>query len=167
MIKPKTSTLPPPRKRKQPSLFSPPSRQEEKEITRALQLSLRKIPSDPGISEDESEPEDGDFGQEVEANLSDDDEAEAEEYETKWSTEIQAIEVTPFNQPSGPTKDLPSRQGVKNFFELMFTKKVWNHICSQTNIYAKQRMLLHPDPKWKSLTVGELKAWVGCLESEK
>ena len=41
-------------------LFSPPSNKEEKEITRALQLSLRKIPSDDEISEDESEHEEDD-----------------------------------------------------------------------------------------------------------
>jgi hypothetical protein len=45
----------------------------------------------------------------------------------------------------------------------MFSNKVWYHICKETNTYAKQRMLLNPDPKWKSLTVAELKAWVGCL----
>ena len=71
------------------------------------------------------------------------------QYETKWSKRVQAIEVNALTQPSGPTKTLPSRQDVKNFFELMFDKKVWYHLCKQTNIYAKQRIALNPNPKWK------------------
>ena len=68
-----------------------------------------------------------------------------------------------FDQPTRPTKTLPSKQGVKNFFELMFDHKVWHHICKQTNLYATQQIQLNPDPDWKSLGVGELKSWVGCL----
>jgi hypothetical protein len=163
MEKTETSTTLAPRKRKQRSFFSPLSSKEEKEITRALQVSLKKIPSDPEISEDENEDEDEDFNEEESPNFEEDVQAETERYETKWSDKVQAVQVNNFNQPSGPTKTLPSRQDVKHFFELMFNNKVWYHICKQTNIYAKQRMLLNPDPKWKSLTVAELKAWVGCL----
>src|ERR1700722_513283 len=76
---------------------------------------------------------------------------------------IQEVQVDNFNQPSGPNKTLPSSQGAKNFFELMFTKKVWYHICKETNVYAKQRMAIDPNVKWETLTVGELKAWIGCL----
>ena len=36
-------------------------------------------------------------------------------------------------------------------------------ICSQTNIYAEQRIRIKPDPAWKPLLPGELKAWIGCL----
>jgi hypothetical protein len=163
MQKTTTSTTPSPRKRKQPSIFSPPSHKEEKEITRALQLSLRKIPLDDEISEDESEHEEGDFQDEEADDFGSDVRNEPKQYEIKWSNRIQEVQVNNFNQLSGPTKTLPSQQGVKNFFELMFTKKVWNHICKQTNIYAKQQMELKLDLKWETLTVGELKAWVGCL----
>jgi len=163
MQKTSSSTTLSTRKRKQPTFFSPPSHKEEKEIARALQLSLRKIPLDDEISEDESEHEEDDEKEEETDDFGSDVQNETDPYETKWSNRIQEVQVNNFNQPSGPTKTLPSRQGVKNFFELMFTKKVWNHICKQTNIYAKQRMLLDPNLKWKTLTVGELKAWIGCL----
>ena len=73
------------------------------------------------------------------------------------------VEVADFDQQSGPIKVLSSQQTVKSFFDLMFSKKVLHLICSQTNIYADQRMLLKPDPSWKPLFPGELKAWIGCL----
>jgi hypothetical protein len=151
------------RKRKQPSFFSPPSHEEEQDITRALQLSLRKIPLDDTVSEDESEHEEVDEKEGKADDFEDDVQNEPEQYETKWSKRRQQVQVENFDQPTGPRKTLPSTQGVKNFFELMFTKKVWHHICKQTNIYAKQRMLLNPELKWETLAVGELKAWVGCL----
>jgi len=163
MKKPKTSSIRSPRKRKQPALYSPTSHKEERDITRALQLSLRKIPSDNEISEDESEPEEGDSPEEEADNFACSDQDEPEEYKIKWSTQIQEVQVDNFNQPSGPNKTLPSSQGAKNFFELMFTKKVWYHICKETNVYAKQRMAIDPNVKWETLTVGELKAWIGCL----
>lgn len=142
------------RKRKQPPLFSPLSHKEEQDITRALQLSLRKIPLDDAVSEDESEHEEVDEKEEEADDFEDDVQNEPEQYETKWSKRRQEVQVEDFDQPTGPIKTLPSTQGVKNFFELMFTKKVWHHICKQTNIYAKQRMLLNPELKWETLTVG-------------
>ena len=163
MQKTSSSTTLSTRKRKQPPFFSPPSHNEEKEITRALQLSLRKIPLDDEISEDESEYEEDDEKEAEADDFGGDVQNETDSYEIEWSKRIQEVQVNNFNQPSGPTKTLPSTQGVKNFFELMFTKKVWNHICKQTNIYAKQRMLLDSKLKWKTLTSGELKSWVGCL----
>ena len=104
---------------------------------------MKKISSDNEISEDEDEDEDDDFNEVEPSDFEDDVQAETKQYETKWGTRRQAIQVNNFNQPSGPTKVLPSRQDVKNFFELMFSNKVWYHICKQTNIYAKQRMLLN------------------------
>ena len=56
MEKTATSTTLAPRKRKQRSFFPPLSSTEEKEITRALQVSLKKT-----ISEDEDEDEDEDY----------------------------------------------------------------------------------------------------------
>jgi len=163
MKKKATSSTRKTRKRKQPDLFSPPSRKEERDIMHALQLSIRKIPSNGEISEDEVGSDDEDFVERETEDKGDEIKDEPGQYETKWSKRVQAIEVNAFTQPSGPTKTLPSRQDVKNFFELMFDKKVWYHLCKQTNLYAKQRIALNPDPKWKPLGVGELKSWVGCL----
>jgi hypothetical protein len=52
---------------------------------------------------------------------------------------------------------------VTSFFELLFSKKVWCLLQKQTNLYAKQEILTKPDPDWKKVSIGELKAWVGCL----
>ena len=97
------------RKRKQPPIFSPPSRREEKAITHALHLSLRKIPANGEISEDEVGSDDEDF-EESEGNNDDEVEDEPEQYETKWSNKLQPIRVGAFNQRAGPKKTfLPGR----------------------------------------------------------
>ena len=57
----------------------------------------------------------------------------------------------------------PSSRGVTSFFDLMFSRKVWDLIRKQTNLYAKQQIQRNPDPTWEEVTIGELKAWIGCL----
>ena len=69
----------------------------------------------------------------------------------KWSKQRAQINVAKFTQLSGATKILSSQLTVKSFFDLMFSKKILELICSQTNIYAQQRILLKPDPAWKPL----------------
>jgi hypothetical protein len=61
-------------------------------------------------------------------DLEDDVQAETNQYETKWGITRQAVQVNNFNQPSGPTKVLPSRQDVKNFFELMFSNSLVSYL---------------------------------------
>ena len=129
----------------------------------AINLSLRKIPENEDVSDDEVDGNLNEQHEELREEENEEDETEGQEYELKWDTEIEDVQVDPFNQPSGPTKPLLSHQNVKNFFELMFDNKIWNHITKQTNLYAKQRIQLKPDPNWKPLGVGELKSWVGCL----
>jgi hypothetical protein len=41
---------------------------------------------------------------------------------------------------------------------LIFTKKVFTHICTHTNLYANQQIQITADPEWKAVTVAELKA---------
>ena len=128
------------RKRKQPANYSPLSRKEEKEVTLALNLSLRKIPANGDISEDDLESDDEAMVAKIVEEKNFEVQTDMKQNEIKWGNQIQEMQVENFNQPSGPTRTLPFRQGVKNFFELMFTKKVWMHICKQTNLYAEQRM---------------------------
>ena len=163
MKKDATSTTRTSRKRKQRATYSPLPHQEETAIIRALNRSLRKIPSNGEISEDDIDDDLSDWEDEVETEQKDENETEKDKYETKWGVKRDHVRVNLFNQPTGPTQTLLSQRGVKNFFELMFDNKVWHHICKQTNLYAKQQMQLKPDPDWKSLGVGELKSWVGCL----
>jgi hypothetical protein len=151
------------RKRKKPSASFSFSREDEKFVAHALHVFFRKIPSDGGISEDEIGSESDDLKEREESDQDYEDQDEKEQYEIKWSNKNQTIRVNDFNEPSGPTKTLPSGRSVKNFFELIFDRKVWHHICKQTNLYAQQQTQLNQDSDWKSLAVGELKSWVGCL----
>jgi hypothetical protein len=163
MKKSETSSTHSPRKRKVPATYSPLPPQEESAIARAIKLSLRKIPSNGEISDDDIDNEVKEGYEETEVDENEADETDEDEYETKWSTDIEDVQVDAFNQPAGPTHSLPSAQNVKNFFELMFNKNIWNYVVKQTNLYAKQQMQLKPDPEWKALGVGELKSWIGCL----
>jgi hypothetical protein len=163
MKKTEKSSTHAPRKRKVHSTYSPVPPQEESDIMRAIKLSLRKIPSNGEISDDDIDCDQQEGEEELHVEEIDDDEADEEEDETKWSDTFEDVQVNSFNQPSGPTHSLPCRQSVKQFFELMFDKKIWNYVIKQTNLYAKQQMQLKPDPEWKALGVGELKSWIGCL----
>jgi hypothetical protein len=125
------------RKRKKPSASFSFSREDEKFVAHALHVFFRKIPSDGGISEDEIGSESDDLKEREESDQDYEDQDEKEQYEIKWSNKNQTIRVNDFNEPSGPTKTLPSGRSVKNFFELIFDRKVWHHICKQTNLYAQ------------------------------
>src|SRR5258708_9026709 len=81
----------------------------------------------------------------------------------KLSKQRDKINVAKVTQLSGATKILSSKQTVKSFFDLMFSKKILELICTQSNIYDQQRILLKPDPAWKPVLPAELKAWIGCL----
>jgi hypothetical protein len=156
----------PKRKLRTRDFFTPIRAQEERDLVKALHVSLRPIPSGD-ISEDDVEEEIGD--QRLKESFSDEeddfieDKNQRDQYEVKWATNPQSLNVIPFDNPEGITKPLRGSKNVKHFFELMFSKKVWYHITKQTNLYAKQRGAIHPDPDWKPVTITELKAWVGCL----
>src|SRR3984957_19245875 len=151
----------PQRKRKQADTFTPISRQEEQSLMQALRTSLKPIPLDASDSEDEAGSADEDFEEVADNGFTE--EKEEDDYEIKWDKKLVHVNVDVWNQHSGPTKVLSSKQNVKSFWELLFNKKVLHLICSQTNIYAHQRILIKPDPAWKPLLPAELKAWIGCL----
>ena len=119
MKKDATSTTRTSSKCKQRAFYSPLSHQEEIALARVLHRSPRKIPSNGERSEDD-----------IDNGLSDwEDGVEAEQKETVKPDETKValndeIQVDVFNKSTGPKKTLPSKQGVKNFFELMFDNKV-------------------------------------------
>src|ERR1700722_14157466 len=84
---------------------------------------LRKIPSDNEISEDESEPEEGDSPEEEADNFACSDQDEPEEYKIKWSIQFKKFKLDNFNQPSGPNKTLPSSQRCKKFLRTYVYKE--------------------------------------------
>ena len=157
-----TSHTRPQRKRKQSQQFSPMHPEEEKQLVAALSRSLRRIPANGNVSEDDIDETDN-----KEACIEEEEEEEGEKKgdacEIKWRDIRQQVTVVEFTQPSGPTKVLASSQKLQKILSLNFSKKIWNHICNQTNHYAQQSIQVTPDPEWKELTVPDLKAWIGCL----
>lgn len=153
-----TTSSRPQRKRKQAAVFTPISQQEERSLKQAIRTSLNPIPLNDSESEDEVTSGDEDFVEEAADADFIDEESEEDEYERKWSKKVKQITVADFTESSGPTKVLSPQQNVKSFFELLFNKKVLHIICSQTNIYAEQRIRIKPDPAWKPLLPGELKS---------
>lgn len=154
------------RKRKHAESFSPLSRQEESSLMRALHASLRPFPANPDSSDDEIEDQDeiletidGDGTEEEK----EDESGEESLGDEKWSQKSKDIKVNFYAGPSGVTSPLPSTRRVTSFFELMFSRKIWLLLQKQTNLYANQQILTKPDPSWKKVSMGELKAWVGCL----
>jgi hypothetical protein len=154
------------RKRKRVELFEPLSNMEDASLRRALHASLRPIPSDPQISEDEIEDEEetlerfADYESEEEIK---EEIKEESDRQPEWTKKSQEIKVNFYTGPLGSTKNLPPSAGVKSFFDLVFSRKVWVLLQKQTNLYAAQQILIKPDPTWKKVTIGELKAWVGCV----
>ena len=131
-----TSKSRPQRKRKQYEQFSPMLPEEEKELKEALSVSLRRIPENGNVSEDDCDESD---------NKKEDD------YEIKWRDIRQQVTVNEFNQPSGPTKVLSDSKKIQKFFDLIFSRKIWTHLCQQTNLYAQQTIQTTPDPDWVEL----------------
>jgi hypothetical protein len=156
----------PSRKRKQRELFTPLRPQEESDLARALNISLRRIPANNHLSEDDLDEEDqiqeeSELEEEFVETKSD--KLQKDDYKVNWSSSPGLVTLLAFNQRTGPAKSLPSSKNEKHFFELLFSKGVFCLLTKQTNLYAKQRIQTHPDPDWKPTTVAELKAWVGCL----
>jgi hypothetical protein len=155
----------PPRKRRKATHLEPLSATEERCLQHALLLSLRPIPADGATSEDEILDDDDDLIDDSDdhSDESGGRDAKGDEKEAKWERKEIEVKVGSFNSHSGPTGRLSARRGVGAFFGLMFSKKVWNLICSQTNLYARQCIAIKDDPNWTPVTVAELKSWVGCL----
>ena len=77
-----TSKSRPQRKRKQSEQFSPMRPEEEKELKEALSVSLRKIPANGNISEDDVDGTDNKEAYEEEGE-DDDEEQKGDDYEIK------------------------------------------------------------------------------------
>ena len=85
----------------------------------ALRTSLKPIPLDASDSEDEAGSADEDFEEVADDNGFTDEEKEEDDYEIKWDKKLVHVNVDFWNQHSGPTKVLSSKQNVKSFFELL------------------------------------------------
>jgi hypothetical protein len=96
----------PQRKRKLPQEFSPMRPEEEKELNEVLFVSLRKIPENGNVSEDDLEDVDNkeeDYKEEDYKEEDEEVEKEKDDYEIKWNDIRQPVTVNEFTHPSRPT----------------------------------------------------------------
>src|ERR1700735_5491613 len=107
-----TSNPRPHRKRKQSEQFSPMHPEEEKQLMEALTVSLRKIPENGSVSEDDCDETDSKETY-LEDEEHDDEEQKGDDYEIKWRDTAQQLTLIEFSQPSGPTKVIASSQKEK------------------------------------------------------
>src|SRR4051812_4633891 len=101
----------PQRKRKTRDFFTPVHPKEERDLAKALNISLRPFPAGD-ISEDDIQDEEDSQGAQEDFEGDEDDFQDERDrndrYEVKWRSDRQSVTVSPFNRPSGITKSLPS-----------------------------------------------------------
>ena len=68
-----------------------------------------------------------------------------------------------FGSVTGANVVLGSNENELDFFLLFFPAFLFEIMVNQTNLYARQRQQIHPDPRWMPVTVEEMKAWLGLL----
>ena len=106
----------PQRKRKLPQEFSPMRPEEEKELNEALFVSLRKIPENGNVSEDDVDGVDNkeeDYEEQGYEEEDENEDKEQDDYEIKWNDIRQSVTVNEFTHPSGPTPHFFSK--IKEF----------------------------------------------------
>lgn len=80
----------------------------------------------------------------------------------RWENQRPDLPKRPFSGPApGPTVDLDPDSTEWDFFELFFPMFLIEMIVSQTNLYARQRQRVKPDPTWREIVAEEMKAWLG------
>lgn len=77
-----------------------------------------------------------------------------------WSENLTPITITPFTQPTGPTRVLP--QTIKQIFMLFFTSSILDIIVTETNRYAAE-CLGDLYQAWTPLTIVEFQAYTGFM----
>ena len=78
-----------------------------------------------------------------------------------WSSELEAVEVMPFNQHVGPQVLVPC-SSVGAFF-LFLTRALLEYIVLQSNKYAFECMGGEKYEKWEKITIDELTAFMGFM----
>ena len=70
-----------------------------------------------------------------------------------------------FTENGGINALLPDDARAKQFFQLIWTNEMWQHIVIETNRYANEERTLHPPPqfapKWTDVDIPTIKAFVG------
>ena len=89
-----------------------------------------------------------DSDEEDSGSESDDDE------ELVWSEILTPQTELPFDQRTGPVRNLPADKKAIDFFELFFTDRLYGLIVRETNRYARQeQQRLGKDLQWRELSI--------------
>ena len=87
-------------------------------------------------------------------------EVAAQVVDQEWTRTLTATNIPPFSvENPGPTNILDENQTELNFFELLLTDEVYKILLRETNLYAKQKVAVKPDPKWRDVGKDEMKAY--------
>ena len=80
-----------------------------------------------------------------------------------WSSELHDIDISPFEEPYGPSHDLDPLDHILRYFYLMFPEDLFDKIAEETNRYAEQaaERAGAPDPSWTPTDPREMKAFIG------
>ena len=86
----------------------------------------------------------------------------ADDKELVWSEILTPQTELPFDQRTGPVRNLPADKKAIDFFELFFTERLYRLIVRETNRYARQeQQRLGKDLQWRELSIEEFRTWLG------
>ena len=86
----------------------------------------------------------------------------SDEEELVWSENPTLQTDIPFDERCGPVRNLPADKKEIDFFELVFTERLYRLIVRETNRYARQeQQRLGKDLRWRELTIDEFHTWLG------
>jgi len=86
---------------------------------------------------------------------------DVDEVDVQWNSRHEEVHVDRFRADSGPVSGVAEDGTAIDFFNLIFTEDLFEHIVEETNRYARQCIAVKPDPKWCETTTEEMKAFVG------
>ena len=82
--------------------------------------------------------------------------------DASWKKNVSAVKCDDFLGPlPGPTTVLPAEANELDFFHLLMKFGIFEHIAEETNRYAEDKIKAKPDRKWRSVSVEEVKAYIG------
>lgn len=94
--------------------------------------------------------------------LSSDNESENEDDENvTWRRELRKPVNIAFSEQVGAAFELSAEEKEIDFFLKFFSEDLMSHLVRETNLYADKCIANKPDPKWKPVTLEELKAYFG------
>ena len=79
----------------------------------------------------------------------------------QWSSTLESICISPFNEAAGPKLPIPSSP--LGIFTLFFTPDLMTYIVDQSNQYALEYMGVEKFASWMKFTVEELQAHMGFM----